>query len=177
MSRMVDQPPLGDARQHVSAEVERARLLAAVLRDQSERADAARRLLEHRTRRSRIGRGTLAVMWAAMAWVWLGGHPAFHVQPPPRATVAEETSALRLQMYLHAQRVEAFRERTGRLPYVLAETGPPAPGLTYQRVGGAGYRLEGMADRVAVRYDSHRPARELLGTGAGLLDPVGIGGP
>lgn len=174
---MVDQPPPGDERQHVSGEVERARILAAVLRDQAERAESAREVVERRTRRSRLRRGALAVVWVAMAWVWLGGHPSLRVQPPPRATVVEEASALRLQMYLQAQRVEAFRQRTGRLPFVLAETGPPPPGLTYERLGGQGYRLEGMAGRVGVRYDSQRPARELLGTGAGLLDPTGPSGP
>lgn len=174
MGRMVAQPPHDHDRQHVSDEGERARILAAVLRDQAERADLAREVRERRTRRSRVRRVALAVAWVAMAWIWFGGHPALRIQAPPPATVAEEASALRLQMYLQAQRVEAFRLRTGRLPHVLEEAGPTPPGLTYQRMGSVRYRLEGMADRVGVRYDSGRPAVDLLGAGADLLDPARI---
>lgn len=175
---MVDQPPIEtdidvEEAPRLSEEHERARALAAVLREQSERADLAVEVEARRARRTRIRRIGLAVVWAGIAWVWISGPPPLSPPAPPAPTVEQETRALRVHVFLQAQRIEAYRQGRGRLPYVLQEAGPVFPGITYRRRDNRSYELEARADRVRVFYASERGAVDFVGDAAAALGPGG----
>lgn len=66
----------------------------------------------------------------------------------------EEAGSLRLNLFLQAEKIEAYREERGRLPWVLSEAGPPFPGIEYHRKDNRSYELDGASDRVRLRYES-----------------------
>lgn len=175
---MVDQPPEpGDPRRRVSDELERARALADVLRDQEERIAVAVLGEERRQRRAGGRRGALAVTWLAVAYIWLGSPSWLSIEPPPQPSVMDEARALRLNVFFQSQKIEAYRMTRGRLPYVLEEAGPPFRGIEYRRTDSRYYELRGESDRVHVRYESQRSALDFVGDAADGLDPTaGIGG-
>jgi len=168
---MTDQPPPEpvDSIRYVSEEQVRARALAAVLRDQADRAEAALEADERRDRRARFRRGVLIGIWAVVAWVWLATPSWLRVQPPPKPTVAAEAQSLRLNVFLQSQAVEAYRLQRGRLPFVLQEAGPPFRGMEYRRFDSRSYEVQGRSDRVILRYHSDQPAMEFVGGAADLL--------
>ena len=175
---MVDRPPDPvDSRARLRAEEERARALAAVLRDQEDRAAATLEAEARRARRARVRTGVLAALWIGMAWLWLADPTWWRVDPPPAPPPAAEARALRAGMYLQAQRIEAYRRARGRLPDVLEDVGPPLPGMTYERRDSRSYDLRGTSPRIRVTYRSERPARALLDDGV-LAGPSGaVGAP
>ena len=167
---MVDQPPEPvDPARYVSEEQERVRALAEVLRDQVERADLWRRSEERRERRGRVRRGVLVVTWMAVAYVWIATPSWLQVEAPPEATVAEEARALRVNVFLQTQAIEAYWMERGRLPYVLQEAGPPFRGLEYWRRDSRSYDLQGRSDRVILRYTSQESPFSFVGTAADVL--------
>jgi len=168
---MIDQPPEGaDPRRNVSEELERARALTAVMRDQVERADAVRDSEERRYRRSRLRRGVLVVLWTGIAYVWLGTPSWLTVEPPPAQSIVEEAQALRLNVFLQTQQIEAYRITRGRLPYVLEEAGPPFQGMEYRRRDSRTYEVSGASHRVHVRYESDSSPLDFVGQAADLLE-------
>jgi hypothetical protein len=67
------------------------------------------------------------------------------------------------------QRILDYRQRQGRLPDVLWETGEPLPGLAYERIDSRTYLLTGTGPKGPIRFVSGdslsafaRPARPLL---------------
>lgn len=167
---MIDQPPPDvDPVRHVSHEQERARALAEVLRDQAERVEAARVVEERRGRRSRVRRGVMVTTWVAVAWVWLFSPSWINVQPPTPPPIDAEARALRLNVFLQGQAIEAYRLERGRLPYVLQEAGPPFTGMEYLRRDSRSYELRAASDRVRMRYHSEQPALDFVGQAADLL--------
>ncbi len=174
---MIDESPEGvDARGGVSEEQERARALTAVLRDQEERVEAARQAEARHYQRSRVRRGALAVLWVGVAYVWLGTPSWLTVEPPPVQPIVEEAQALRLNVFLQTQQIEAYRISRGRLPYVLEEAGPPFQGMEYRRLDSRSYDLSGASRRVHVRYQSDTPALDFVGQAADLLEEGRAGG-
>lgn len=170
---MIDQPPEDvDPQRQVSAEAERARALAAVMRDQAERADAARDVEVRRHKRSRMRRGALIAVWAGVAYIWLGSPRWLTVEPPPQPTIGQEAQSLRLNVFLQTQQIEAYRTVRGRLPYVLEEAGPPFMGMEYRRRDSRSYELSGISSRVHVRYTSEQPPLDFVGSAARMLDEV-----
>ena len=159
-----------DPKREVSEEHDRARALAAVMRDQSDRADAAFDAEMRRQRRARIRRSALIVVWVGMAYVWVGTPSWLTVAPPPTPTIREEAQSLRLNVFLQTQQIEAYRIARGRLPYVLEEAGPPFQGMEYRRRDSRSYDLTGASTRVHLRYGSEIPAMDFVGDAAGLLD-------
>ena len=125
--------PPDDLRKEMSEAQDRARALAAVLRDQAEREEAAQHAEALRLRHTRIRRAVLAVAWVGMAYVWFGSPSWLKVAPPPQPTLKDETQALRVDIFLQPQMIEAYRKARGRLPYVLPESGPPFPVMRYHR--------------------------------------------
>jgi len=167
---MIDQPPEPvDPVRYVSEEQERARALADVMRDQAERADAARQTEERRAKRTRIRRGALVATWVVVAYVWIATPSWLTVAAPPEPTVAEEAQSLRVNVFLQAQAIEAYRLRRGRLPYVLPEAGPPFRGMEYRRRDSRSYDLQGRSDRVILRYMSQESPFSFVGTAADFL--------
>lgn len=170
---MVGQPPRdADPETRISEEHERARALAEVLRDQEERMESLRLAEERRGRRARWRRGVVAVCWVTVAYVWLGSPSWLRVEAPPQPTILEEARSLRLNVFLQSQRIEAYRQDRGRLPYVLEEAGPPFPGMEYRRKDNRFYELRGASDRVRLRYESEQPAFDFVGPAADVLAEV-----
>ncbi|GMV05741.1 MAG: hypothetical protein AMXMBFR53_20180 [Gemmatimonadota bacterium] len=168
---MTDHPPRSrDPERFVSEEHERVRALADVLKDQEQRAEAARVNEERVLRRARVRRGALVGTWAAVAYVWLATPSWLTVEPPPLPTVTDEARSLRLNVFLQSQAIEAYRLERGRLPWVLQEAGPPFRGMEYRRHDGRTYELEARTDRVLLRYNSQQPPLEFVGEAADLLD-------
>jgi hypothetical protein len=168
---LVDQPPPEpvDPVRYVSEEQERARALAEVLRDQAERADVARVAEERREGRRRVRRGALIATWIAVAYIWIGTPSWLRVEAPPVPTVAEEAHALRVNVFLQTQAIEAYRQERGRLPFVLQEAGPPFRGMEYRRRDSRSYDLQGRTDRVILRYTSLESPFQFVGTAADFL--------
>lgn len=167
---MNDQPPKPvDPVRYISEEQERARALAEVLRDQTERAESAIRADERRDRRRRRRKHALVVTWVAVAYVWVATPSWLTVEPPPLPTVAEEARSLRVNVFLQSQAIEAYRIERGRLPYVLQEAGPPFRGMEYRRTDSRTYELRGRSDRVLLRYHSEQPSHDFVGAAADLL--------
>lgn len=167
---MTDQPPRHvETERYVSEEQERARALAEVLRDQTERAEALRLSEERKSRRHRVRRGALIATWAAVAYVWLATPSWLRVEQPPVPTVAEEARSLRLNVFLQSQAIEAYRLERGRLPFVLQEAGPPFRGMDYLRRDSRSYELHGRSERVLLRYNSEQPALDFVGGSADLV--------
>jgi len=170
---MTDHPPRPiDPERFVSEEHERVRALADVLRDQAERAEAARLNEARRLRRARVRRGSLVGTWVAVAYVWLATPSWLTVEPPPLPTVAEEARSLRLNVFLQSQAIEAYRLERGRLPWVLQEAGPPFRGMEYRRSDSRTYELHARTDRVLLRYNSQQPSLDFVGDAADLLTDV-----
>lgn len=175
---MTDQPPKPvDPARYVSDEHVRARALAEVLRDQVERAEAARDAEERRGKHTRIRRGVLVGAWVLAAYVWLASPSWLRVEPPPMPTVAVEAQSLRLNVFLQTQAIEAYRSERGRLPFVLQEAGPPFRGMEYRRFDSRSYQLQGRSDRVILRYHSDQPPMEFVAGAAGLLAVGGAEAP
>lgn len=168
---MVDQPPEPvDPTRRVSDEAERARAVAAFLRDQEERAELARQEQARRDRVTRIRRGALLATWVGVAYVWLGSPSWLAVEPPQPQSVTDEARALRMNIFFQSQKIEAYIETRGRLPYVLEEAGPPFRGIEYRRKDSRFYELRGESERLHMRYESDRPALDFLGRAAERLE-------
>lgn len=169
----MSQPPPDPAQpaRYVSEEQVRARALAEVLREQEAREQAALHAEERRARRVRVRRHALVATWGVVAWIWLASPSWLRVSPPPRPSVAEEAESLRLHVFLQSQAIEAYRERAGRLPYVLQEAGPPFRGLEYRRHDSRTYELQARSERVLLRYRSEQPPLDFLGQAGDALIP------
>ena len=174
---MVDHPAEdANPRRQVSEEHDRARALAAVMRDQSERADAALDDELRRQRRARTRRSALIVVWVGMAYLWFGTPSWLTVAPSPDQTIGEEAQALRLNVFLQTQQIEAYRIARGRLPYVLEEASPPFQGMEYRRRDSRSFDLKGASSRVHLRYESETPALDFVEESADPLDEVPVEG-
>ncbi len=163
-------PDPDEIRKAMSEQDERARVLAAFIRDQEERAEAAREAEARRHRRDRVRRGVLLATWAAVAYVWVASPSWLRVPPPAQPTTMEETRSLRLNLFLQAQKIEAYREKRGRLPWVLSEAGPPFPGIEYHRKDNRSYELDGVSDLARLRYESNTPALEFVGPAVDAIE-------
>jgi hypothetical protein len=161
---------------HVSEEHERARALAAVLRDQAERLELVREAEERRLRRGRVRRAVTIALWVGAAWIWALPPAWTRVAPPGPSPLAEEARALRFQVYLQIQAIEAYRNAHSHLPDVLPEAGPPLRHVEYVRRDSRTYELHGRSRRVLVRYRSEEPARTFGEGAAGLIPPAPTAG-
>lgn len=171
---MSDESPHSDEPTDVSSEDERSRALAEVLRHEEEREQArlrASRVMQKQQQRGLgVRHGVFLLALAATLYVWIGAPSWARVDSPPPPTAAHREASLRLAIYLQAQRVEMYRERTGELPERLAQTGPPLPGIRYTRTPRGTYHLEGQNDTLALFYSSSSltPLSEFLGDGEQL---------
>jgi len=110
--------------------------------------------------------GFLVVSFGLLTWKgedWLGPEPI----PAPTAMEAEQS--LRVGMYLQAQRIKAYRLRTGSYPERLDEAGEPLPGVNYRLMPDGVYELVGQNDGVTLTYRSDRPLGEFLGEAENVL--------
>jgi hypothetical protein len=110
-----------------------------------------------------LGRiAVLAVLVAVFCLAWWKGNdwlgPAF----PPRPTIVQLNGTLRLSLYLQAQRIKVFEDRTGHLPGRLDEAGPSLPGILYEKLDARTYRITGRNGDVTLSYRSDQPIGQLL---------------
>ncbi len=118
----------------------------------------------------------VSATWIGIAYIWMGTPGWLTVDPPPVRTVAEESNALRFNLFLQSQRVEAYRTERGRLPYVLDEAGPRFRGMEYRRRDNRQYQITGRSNRVELRYYSRQSPLAFVGEAASLAEDPSPGG-
>lgn len=104
----------------------------------------------------------VAVYVALYTPAWIKPEPV----PPP--TPAEREAGDRFAIYLQAQRIEHFRNTTGRLPSTMEEAGEPMPGIRYELLSDGGYALTSDRDQ-GIRYTSRDSLGAFLGGSLTLL--------
>ena len=155
----------------VSQSSERDAALAAVLREQTEKAEVVAEAQKVRVRRQGLGvrHLTLGFAVAISAWIWLWPPSAMRISSPGPPPVAEEEATLRLVMYFQAQKIEQYLLDTGGVPVDLEEAGPVFRGMEYIRLTNRDYRILGRTGRVTLSYSSAEPLNEFVGTGSSVL--------
>ena len=158
----------------VSHSGERDAVLAAVLRDQTEKAEVEARARKVRVHRQGLGSRHLALGFATAisVWIWVWPPSVLQIVPPGTAPVQEEEEALRLVMYFQAQKIEQYRRDTGRVPVELDDAGPAFRGMEYVRLTDSDYRLLGRTRRVTLSYSSVEPLDTFVGAAADALGPL-----
>jgi hypothetical protein len=85
----------------------------------------------------------LAVLLGLVSWLYVGRPVWLFARGMPAQSAEMREASLRLAMSLQYERIEQFRDSTGRLPLTLAETGPPLGQLTYTKTQFGEFMLEG----------------------------------
>jgi hypothetical protein len=149
---MPDREPPPD-RTSLSDENERQRAIEGVLRDQARREVLRQSAYRPSgpSLRLRVVAGVLALV-ALIAWIAPvpGLRPDIPFPMPP----AREEAGLHLAAWIQVQQIEAFRQRRGRLPDGLRQTGEAIPGMYYERVDAQTYVLKGETERVSMEWTS-----------------------
>ncbi|MCH7891828.1 MAG: hypothetical protein IH921_10040, partial [Gemmatimonadetes bacterium] len=127
MSDSIDpNPPPEPAEVTVSQAGERDAALAAVLREQTEKAEVEAYARKVRIRRQGPGLRHLVLSIATVIslWIWRWPPGVLAIAPPGPPPVEEEEAALRLVMYFQAQKIEQYLIDTGHVPLALDDAGP-----------------------------------------------------
>ena len=66
-------------------------------------------------------------------------------------------------MYLQAQRIESYRNRSGELPPGMGDAGSAVPHIHYVKVGVNAFQLVGTVRDTAIVYNSTESATEFVG--------------
>lgn len=119
--------------------------------------------------RSRIWYLALALAVVLNLWIWIDRPPWLVGATPAPVPEAQREQALRFQMYLQGQRVEAFRIDNGDLPGSLEEAGPPVPGIRYQRSGLRSWEILGESESLRLILRGSQEMDEFLGPYETLL--------
>jgi len=138
----------------------------SVLKKQAEDREAEQREAEARRRSRNRVRPTiwalagLAVVLCTYLYIekpeWL--FPST-VQEP----VAIQEASLRIGMANVAQHIERYRQRTGKLPRTLIETGTQVEGIAYEPLDSTDWRLTGFHAGVELTLASDEPLPRFLG--------------
>ena len=152
---------------------ERDAALAAVLRDQTEKAEVEVYARKARVRRQGLGfwHFALTIATAISVWIWLWPPGVLTVALPGPPPVEEEEAALRLVIYFQAQKIEQYLIDTGHVPLALDDAGPVFQGMEYIRLTNSDYRILGRTGRVTLSYSSVEPLDTFVGAGASVLNP------
>ena len=165
--------PKKDPRRGTGSET--ADLVSEVLEDAARREEVRGRKAPVGRSRQRVAAVSLPLAGALSFYLWFG-NPAWVTPTMPDPVTAERAEAgLRVGMYFEAQKIETFREQTGRLPDTLDELGGTAPAeMTYQRIDARTYRLIGQSRGVTLTFNSDQAIQQFVGD---AMDRLGIGGP
>lgn len=139
---------------------DRYEVLREVLEHQAAQEAASLAVEEAARRRkpeSRVPLRVAGVLLLVAAWVWIFPPSFLRVNTPRPQPLAEEEQAVRLAVFVQAERINAFRQRNDSLPATLESAGPVLPGMEYVRLGPALYQLSGATDRVRLTYRSDLP--------------------
>ena len=166
-------PPPEPPEVEISQAGERDSALAAVLREQTEKAEVEAHARRVRIRRQGVGLRhlTLSIVTAISLWIWVWPPSGLRFAPPGPPPMEEEEATLRLVMYFQAQKIEQYLLDTGRVPLALADAGPAFRGMEYIRLTNSDYRILGRTGRVTLSYSSVEPLDRFVGAGASVLDP------
>jgi len=144
----------------------------------SEIADALADVLEDQKTRKRIREGargpgsrrggpagTVALVLLALvsAYLWFGSPSWLDTSGDNPVDPQLLAAGARMEIYLQALRLEAFRSREGRLPQSLAEAGGNDSDVEYERLDGQRYRLSMTGPAGVVSYMSTSPLDDFLG--------------
>ena len=177
MSDSIDPNPLSepsDSDMEVSQADERDAALAAVIREQTKKAETEARARRIRIRRQGPGLRhlTLVLATAISVWIWIWPPGFLRIAPPGTPPVEEEEATLRLVMYFQAQKIEQYLLDTGGVPLALDDAGPAFRGMEYVRLTNSDYRILGRTGRVTLSYSSVEPLDTFVGAGATVLNPL-----
>jgi hypothetical protein len=174
---MSQHPSTPNASRHPAPSAEKKALLEAfdsVLKTQAEERETSARETEARRRDRASSRPLLAA--AAAVLLAIGAYLAimkptwvFAPRPTPESLALKEAS-LRIAMANASQRVQRFRQRNGRLPGSLAETGARGGDLVYSRLGASGYRLMGENGLARVTLTSDDSLPDFLGNSFQIIE-------
>ncbi len=151
---------------------ERDDVVAAVMREQSEKAEHEEETREEllRTQGYGVRHLALALATAISVWIWIWPPTVLRIQSPGPPPTEQEEATLRLVMYFQAQKIEQYRLDTGRVPIDLEDAGPVFQGMEYIRLTDRDYRILGRTSRVILSYSSVEPIDDFVGEGADILD-------
>ena len=160
-----------EEQQKLSSNSERASALAAVMRHEALKAEAAEAAYRPplSPRRIALSYMGLALSTALAFWIWFFPPGWVQRSPVPVPTLEQDEASLRLVMFLQAQRIESFRIERGRLPENLEEAGVPLPGVDYTPMAGQTYYLRGEGGQAHLGYYSSQPMETFLGDSEDLL--------
>ena len=164
-------PPLD--RTSLSAEDERQRVIEDVLRDQTRR-EVLREGVYRASGSSQRFRVVAGVLALAALVTWVAPVPGLRPEIPFPIPPADEEAGVHLAAWIQAQQIEAFRQRRGRLPDVLRETGEAIPGMSYERIDAQSYMLTGETERVSVVWTSTDTLDTRLQQAAARLREFGL---
>ena len=170
-----DRPRPRDPRKPTGSEA--ADLVSEVLEDAARREEARNRKQEPVVGRSRqrVAAVSLPLAGAFSFYLWFG-NPAWITPTMPDPITAERAEqGLRVAMYFQAQKIEEFRNQSGRLPDSLDELGGTVPPeMTYTRVDATTYTLVGNSRGVTLTLDvdSDQAIAQFLGD---AMTRLGIG--
>ena len=156
----------------ISQASERDAVLAAVMREQSQKAEQEEVTREALARRQGYGIKHVAMVLATAisVWIWIWPPSVLRVQTPGPPPTEQEEATLRLVMYFQAQKIEQYRLDTGRVPLELDDAGPVFRGMEYIRLTDRDYRILGRTSRVILSYSSVEPIDAFVGDGANILE-------
>ena len=133
---------------------EAADLVSEVLEDAARREEARAKKPESVGRnRQRVAAVSLPLAGAFSFYLWFG-NPAW-VTPtmPDPITVEKAEQGLRVAMFFEAQKIEQFRNQSGRLPDSMEEIGSAPAEMTYSRIDARTYKLVGNSRGVTLTLD------------------------
>ena len=156
----------------ISQASERDAVLAAVMREQSQKAEqeAVSRKAFVRRQGYGIRHVALVLATAISVWIWIWPPSALRLRTPGPPPTEQEEATLRLVMYFQAQKIEQYRLDTGRVPLELDDAGPVFGGMEYIRLTDRDYRILGRTSRVILSYSSVEPIDAFVGDGANILE-------
>ena len=156
----------------VSEAGQRDAILAALLREQSEKEEHEEQSREVLAGRQGYGIRHIALVLATTVslWIWVWPPSVLRIQTPAPPPAEQEEATLRLVMYFQAQKIERYRLDTGRVPVELEDAGPVFRGMEYIRLTDRDYRILGRTARVILSYSSVEPIDDFVGEGANVLD-------
>ena len=160
----------------ISQASERDSVLAAVMREQSQKAEQEEATREAFVRRQGYGirhvalHVALVLATAISVWIWIWPPSVLRLRTPGPPPTEQEEATLRLVMYFQAQKIEQYRLDTGRVPLELDDAGPVFRGMEYIRLTDRDYRILGRTSRVILSYSSVEPIDAFVGDGANILE-------
>ena len=164
-------PGSRDSRRATGSET--ADLVSDVLEDAARRAEARSKKPEPVGRsRQRVAAVSLPLAGAFSFYLWFGS-PAWITPTMPDPISAEMAEdGLRVAMFFEAQKIENFRDNSGRLPDTMEELGSAPEEMTYSVIDARTYTLVGQSRGVTLTFNSDQAITQFVGD---ALAKLGIG--